>query len=185
MTDLTRFIRSFLPGRARLRHPALRGIAPEEAAELEAFLASFKGVTKAEVSPRTGSVLLFWDEAQTSGRALLNELGAFADMMFGGQAPLPREGVHRTRSPAVRAAAAVDRGAGDIFARAASVLMPEASKRAPRRAGIVLENRVLLASLAASVGSLALRRSPALHAGLGALYLALLSLHLLRHRRVL
>lgn len=60
-----------VPGRVRLRIPALRG-RPDRAADLEDALASLPGVTDAMVRPRTGSVLLeFAPTPETTARLSL------------------------------------------------------------------------------------------------------------------
>ena len=56
---LAPYVRSYMPGRLRLRHPALK--SPEAASALNDFLGKMEGVTALEINPRVGSLLLYWD----------------------------------------------------------------------------------------------------------------------------
>ncbi|NJJ40056.1 HAD-IC family P-type ATPase [Paenibacillus apii] len=72
ITAHSRFIR-FLPGRIRLEFAGLLHSKSTELS-LRQALALLPGVTKAEASAITGRILVFYDERQTSGRQLLQQL---------------------------------------------------------------------------------------------------------------
>ena len=57
--SLAPYIRSYMPGRIRLRHPALK--SAQAAAAVRGFLENMEGVVRLELNPRVGSLLLFWD----------------------------------------------------------------------------------------------------------------------------
>ena len=68
-----RYLVSYTQGRARLRHPALR--SPELSGQLCLLFRSVPGVTDAVSNPRTGSLLLTWDNALVAGPELLEKAG--------------------------------------------------------------------------------------------------------------
>ena len=70
------------------------------------------------------------------------------------------------------------------FGAAARTLMPETSRRNPKRAARYLLNRTMLGALALSIGALGVRQT-GLHLWAGVAFMALLALHLQQHRRVL
>ena len=57
-------VRSFVPGRLRLRHPALAELSDDLAEGLVAWLKTKPGMTDVTLNPRVGSLLLRWDESQ-------------------------------------------------------------------------------------------------------------------------
>lgn len=73
---LAPYVRSYMPGRIRLRHPALK--SPEAVSALKEFLEKMDGVTALEVNPRVGSLLLYWDPEKLD----IESLKAMAVMML-------------------------------------------------------------------------------------------------------
>lgn len=69
MTSVSDCITSFIDGRVRLRHPALKN--PELAEMAAAAVAGVEGVENVRVNPVTGSLLLFYDPARLSREELL------------------------------------------------------------------------------------------------------------------
>lgn len=57
-------VRSFVPGRLRLRHSALAELSDDLADGLVAWLKTKPGMTEVTLNPRVGSLLLLWDESQ-------------------------------------------------------------------------------------------------------------------------
>lgn len=57
-------VRSFVPGRLRLRHPALTALSDDLAEGLVAWLKTKPGMTEVALNPRVGSLLLCWDESE-------------------------------------------------------------------------------------------------------------------------
>ena len=78
--SLDRYICSAIPGRARLRHPALKDERTAES--LRTFLLGPPGVLDAKFNPRVGSLLLTWDEAKLPA----GELKAMAAALLPAQA---------------------------------------------------------------------------------------------------
>lgn len=62
--SLTASVRSFVPGRLRLRHPALTALSDDLAEGLVAWLKTKPGMTEVTLNPRVGSLLLCWDESE-------------------------------------------------------------------------------------------------------------------------
>lgn len=57
-------VRSFVPGRLRLRHPALTTLSDDLADGLVTWLKTKPGMTEVALNPRVGSLLLCWDESE-------------------------------------------------------------------------------------------------------------------------
>lgn len=62
--SLTASVRSFVPGRLRLRHPALTALSDDLAEGLVAWLRTKPGMTEVTLNPRVGSLLLRWNEEE-------------------------------------------------------------------------------------------------------------------------
>lgn len=73
-----------LPGRVRLRFKALKG-RPSTAAELQHHLGALKGISRVEVNPQTGSVLLHYDPLTLRSPAFLIALSQALGKVFPGQ----------------------------------------------------------------------------------------------------
>ncbi len=63
-------VASFIDGRVRLRHPALK--QPELMGTARAFLESVEGVTAVQGNPTTGSLLIFYDAEQLDREKVLD-----------------------------------------------------------------------------------------------------------------
>ena len=204
MADIRDCVRSLLPGRARLRHPMLFGLDAESCREVCGMLETVDGVTGASINPRTGSLLITWNEAETSAETLLETVEGFAAFFFadqGGEPPAAEDcaaddangcGCDCTAARALRRAGdaaqctldKVESAGTSAFGAAARVLMPASAKHNPKRAARILQNRTMLGALALSIGALGVRQT-GLHLWAGVAFLALLALHLGQHRRVL
>lgn len=196
MADIRDCVRSLLPGRARLRHPMLHGLEAESCMEVAGMLETIPGVTGVSINPRVGSLLITWNEAETTAETLLETVEGYAAFFFaagaedeaGAAAPADEKETSCTACRAVeRAAEAAGSVLGRIesagvgtFGAAARTLMPETSRRNPKRAA----NRTMLGALALSIGALGVRQT-GLHLWAGVAFMALLALHLQQHRRVL
>ncbi len=73
------FVTSFLDGRVRLRHPALK--QPSNAEQVRGLLASLPGMLSVTANSRTGSLLLEYDPAQISREDLLELAGQWESFM--------------------------------------------------------------------------------------------------------
>lgn len=92
MVSVSDYVVSFIDGRVRLRHPALKNREQTELAT--AFISGVDGVTEARANPMTGSLLVFYDVEKLSREKLL-------DMARQGAALLPDdEQVHDGKSSA-------------------------------------------------------------------------------------
>ena len=147
MADIRDCVRSLLPGRARLRHPMLHGLEAESCREVAGMLETIPGVTGVSINPRVGSLLITWNEAETTAETLLETVEGYAAIFFaagaedeaGAAAPADEKETSCTACRAVeRAAEAAGSVLGRIesagvgtFGAAARTLMPETSRRNP------------------------------------------------------
>ena len=197
MADIRDCVRSLLPGRARLRHPMLYRLDAESCKEVCGMLEAIPGVTGATVNPRVGSLLITWNEDETTAEDLLATVEGYAAFFFGSgeeecagaeeaeaSSAKPCGCVARAADLAACAAGKVEEAGVAAFGSAARVLMPATAKRSPKRAARMLQNLTMLGALALSVGALGVRQA-GLHLWAGAAFMALLVLHLQQHRRVL
>ena len=195
MADIRDCVRSLLPGRARLRHPMLHGLEAESCREVAGMLETIPGVTGVSINPRVGSLLITWNEAETTAETLLETVEGYAAFFFAAgaedeaRAAAPAD-EKETSCTACRAVERAAEAAGSVLGRiesagvgtfgaAARTLMPETSRRNP-----ILQNRTMLGALALSIGALGVRQT-GLHLWAGVAFMALLALHLQQHRRVL
>lgn len=144
---------SSVPGRLRLRDPALR--RPQPLQRLSAALEALAGVLFVDANARAGSVVVFYDEARVNRQEAEAAVEALAGAALGayppaGQAGQPRAGARPPRSASLRV-------------------------RINRQA-----KRGMLASLATS---LLLAGGKRWHAASGGVFLAFLAIHLAVHRR--
>ena len=196
MADIRDCVRSLLPGRARLRHPMLHGLEAESCREVAGMLETIPGVTGVLIN----SLLITWNKAETTAETLLETVEGYAAIFFaagaedevGAAAPADEK---ETSCMACRAVERAAEAAGSVLGRvesagvgafgaAARTLMPETSRRNPKRAARILQNRTMLGALALSIGALGVRQT-GLHLWAGVAFMALLALHLQQHRRVL
>ncbi len=210
MADIRDCMRSLLPGRARLRHPMLYGLDAESCREVAGMLETIPGVTGVAINPRVGSLLITWNEVETTAETLLETVEGYAAFFFaaGGEeeagalepsgespqavAPGDEKETSCTACRAVeRAAETAESVLGRIesagvgaFGAAARTLMPEPSRSNPKRAARILQNRTMLGALVLSIGVLGVKQT-GLHLWAGVAFMALLALHLQQHRRVL
>lgn len=80
--SLLQGVRSFCPGRLRLRLPLLRGASDEFVGMIRDALTAKEGVTGVDVNPRVGSLLLTWDPAVLTlePQALAEEAAGMLEM---------------------------------------------------------------------------------------------------------
>lgn len=181
---------SALPGRIRLRDPALR--APRTNERLQTVIAKFDGVRSVEGRTRSGSVVLLYDTTTTdrSSMEARVEAAAAAELSPRDDAP------GRPAPPAVaRNTAARNVSGSRTGPLAAGSPTPRGSVSGDRR-GPPFSRRAILrrlngyakvgmmASLGASL-ALAAAGNKRLHIATGSVYLALLGIHMAAHRRQL
>lgn len=157
MLQLLRHVTSFIDGRVRLRHPALR--QHHVVAQIEPRILSVKGIRSAEFNERSGSLLVQYDPSVLSRDDLIRQAlpwASYLDACLEGHTATPPTGTKAgERKPA----------------------SPLRGKSCWRKT----VNRGMLASLAVTVGSLALG-GKRIHTAAGALFLICAGLHGYRYR---
>ena len=78
MIDPTPFIRSYVPGRLRLRHSSLIGLECDARGALTSAVKSVPGITACVVNPKVGSLFLTWDAEKLTKDDLLGYLQFWA-----------------------------------------------------------------------------------------------------------
>ena len=160
MLHVLRYVTSFIDGRVRLRHPALR--RHQVVAEIQPRILDIAGIRSAEFNERAGSLLLCYDSEILSRDDLIRQALPWASYLDGcleGQPVLPPAG-----SPSGECKAA----------------FPVHGKVCWRK----MVNRGMLASLAVTAGSLVLG-GKRVHVAAGAVFLVLAGMHAWRYRRSL
>lgn len=71
MLSFARYVRSFIPGRVRVRHPALR--KPAVASEARMRLEGMRGIQSVEVNTETGSALILYNAKELTQDELIAE----------------------------------------------------------------------------------------------------------------
>lgn len=151
MTGRTSPIVSALPGRIRLRHPALR--SPSRHRELMDRLTALDGLRVAENNSAVGSLLVLYDPTRVERMAAEAQVtaAAAAVLELGDAAPPPPDAE-----------------------RKAAALLPKWPINRVAKIG-------MLGSLAVSLAALGTGKR--LHAGAGALFVALMLIHMAGHRK--
>ena len=160
MLQLLRHVTSFIDGRVRLRHPAL--YRHEVVAAIRPHVTAIRGVMSAEFNERAGSLLVLYDPALLSREELIRQALPWAQYLDGCLQGSPAAQPRRDR-------------------------MGESEPASPRRGRNCWRktvNRGMLATLAVTVGSLALG-GKRVHTAAGTLFLVLSGLHAWRYRRSL
>ena len=163
-------ITSFVDGRVRLRHPALKDAATAEL--VCSVVGAVDGISAVQSNPRTGSLLIFYDAEKLSREQLLDlaEQGApFMPGMNGEGAPT--EAAERAegekRNPC-KLCAPVDELLGFLTKRSTTRFI----------------DRAMLVSLMASLAALPLGNRT-VHTAAGGVFVGGLLQHLLAHRKAL
>ncbi len=169
MTSRRASIVSHVPGRLRLRHPAL-GRADVNA-EVAAAIAAAAGVVSVTGNPRTAGVLVLYDAAALAPDRVEDLVRAGLAAVEGAEADGPPVEVAHTETPKrsrIEAAEPAERSARSRFATAY------------RRVRVPV-NLAMLATLGGSLLALGIGRKA--HAALGVAHLGVLALHLVQYRR--
>ncbi len=184
MMQIQECVRSLVPGRVRIRHPALKGLTSEDEKLLVQTAKSVEGILAVRVNPAVGSLLIVWDEDVLSQQELCEALEFLATALGldvgNGTASTPQAGAQTSAVPAwgKKDAASRLQETADVLVRR---LVPDVKniKRARRMA----QNRVMLGLGAACVAALAMNKR--LHGVLGYAFTALALVHSYQHRRVI
>ena len=166
-------ITSFVDGRVRLRHPALKDAATAEL--VCSVVGAVEGISAVQSNPRTGSLLIYYDVEKLSREQLIElaEQGAaFIPGMNGEGAPAESadvaEGVDGEKPKACKVCAPVDELLGFLTKRSTTKFI----------------DRTMLVSLMASLAALPLGNRT-VHTAAGGVFVGGLLQHLLAHRKAL
>lgn len=186
----TKAIRSSLPGRLRLRLPVLKDVDSETVELVTEWLKSQAPSTQVTINPRVGSVLITWDPARDSldvpslltqaqeylqSAQALGLIGTKESLARSPQLPPVREWIEKLSMQGEQA--------GNRFLDTLSPWVAADVKQKARQRRVT-QNRLMLASLVTSIAVLAVSQSKS-HVAFGIGFIALLSIHLLQHRKVL
>ena len=166
-------ITSFVDGRVRLRHPALKDAATADL--VCSVVRAVEGISAVQSNPRTGSLLIYYDVEKLSREQLLElaEQGtAFMPGMDGEGAPAEAaersEGAEDEKRKACKLCAPVDELLGFLTKRSTTKFI----------------DRAMLVSLMASFAALPLGNRT-VHTAAGGVFVGGLLQHLLAHRKAL
>ena len=170
MIDPTPFIRSYVPGRLRLRHPGLIGLEGETLEALTSTVKSAPGITGCTVNPKVGSLLLTWDAEKLTQKDLLGYLQFWAAFL-----PEDAQGGTSHSEKQAPCGALTE----TILPRMQDILACKGSAAKCRRQ---MENRLTALFGVATMASLL--KGASLHAQIGTVFAAMLVWHLWKRRRV-
>lgn len=204
LDEVKQYIRSYVPGRLRLRHPGLKGIDADTEKLIVETVTSASGIAGCTINPEVGSLLLTWDRHALTEEDLLGYLSFWAAFIPGDalgetteEASAEDEDEAAQPCSPVATKIAEGKAAGKELAASAianakvytdaglDVLAPWIApdqKNAARRRRVT-QNRLMLAAGVGSVALLALRGSA--HASMGWVFAAMALVHLYQHRTVL
>ncbi|MBQ4616351.1 MAG: cation transporter [Mailhella sp.] len=157
-------ITSFVDGRVRLRHPALKDKASAEL--VCGVVREVDGITAVESNPNTGSLLIYYDTEKLTREQLLELAEQGAAFLPGAEAPEAVEG--EAQKEKVTSLAPVDEVLQLLGGRGVTKFV----------------NRGMLVALAASLAGLPLGNK-LLHTAAGGVFVGGVIQHLLTHRKSL
>ena len=161
-------ITSFVDGRVRLRHPALKD---KETADLVCtVVGGVEGITAVQANPLTGSLLIYYDAEKLTREQLLELAEQGAAFIPGLNEEAPAETAEGEAAPrrACRVCAPVDELLGFLTRRSTTKFI----------------DRAMLVSLIASLAALPLG-SRSVHAAAGGVFVSGVLQHLIAHRKAL
>ena len=163
-------ITSFVDGRVRLRHPALKDKATAEL--VTAVVGGVDGITAVQANPVTGSLLIYYDAEKLTREQLL-------ELAEQGAAFIP--GLNEDEDPAAETAEgeAAPRKACKVCAPVDEVLQLLTGRGTTK-----FVNRAMLVSLIASLAALPLGNR-AVHTAAGGVFVGGVLQHLIAHRKAL
>lgn len=181
MIELKKYVRSYVPGRLRLRHPELKRIDKETQELIIETVKSAAGMIDCVINPKVGSLLLTWDPKALTEKDFLQYLSFWSAFIPSFEEETKSDsfvGKTALKSKAIQVAKDATHAGLDFLV---PFLAPDQKKSARSRR--VTQNRLMLAAGTASVVMLALGRSK--HAFFGWTFAALALVHLYQHRTVI
>ena len=175
--DFQKYVRSYVPGRMRIRHPGLVGLSAEDQKGIADYLQAIEGVRGVQINAVVGSLLLYWDPSRLSEADIDQYAAMFASML-----PEPALAARRPAGRELAAAGKELRRAGIGIADKVACCVAPGIKRG-KRARRVAHNRIMLGMLGSSLGCMCLKNGA--HAAFGWGFALMLAYHLYQHRKVL
>lgn len=187
MNQFDQCIRSLIPGRIRLRHPAIATLNAEDLATARSWLEGLDGVFAVEFNPRVGSVLILWNADEVPVSLFKENLENLLLLAVGMMAPTDesaQEGAPTCVEKLAHVADKAQQGVAKTIGTVASTIAGHPEKHSIKRVERMALNRTMLGSLVVSLGGLAFKNY-GLHGAAGVLFLGLLGLHLTNNRHLL
>lgn len=190
--ELNDAIRSELPGRIRLRLPMLRGCSQHDIDWITQWIKSHNENVSVNVNPLVGSILLTWDTKSTTfdvhplleeARGWFEAAQSFVFLQHADNKPSSERALQLSGKEQFQKILQSAQTAGNRVLDTLSPWIAANVKQASRKRRVT-QNRLMLASLAASLMVLVTSKSQT-HVVLGSAFLALLSIHLVQHKKVL
>ena len=166
-------ITSFVDGRVRLRHPALKDRATAEL--VCTVVGGVEGITAVQANPLTGSLLIYYDAEKLTREQLL-------ELAEQGAAFIP--GLNEEEAPAAETAEASEGEAAPRKACKVCAPVDEVLQLLTGRGTTKFVNRAMLVSLIASLAALPLGNR-AVHTAAGGVFVSGVLQHLIAHRKTL
>ena len=189
MAEFTDCIRSVIPGRLRLRHPALKTLDAETLEFAKGCLFQIDGVYAVNVNEREGSLLIEWDRDVLSVDDMIETLMGYAQMLVG--AGFEDEADSKEASTTCKVMKTVSYGADQVMKTASRVIgkgavaitsqKPHSDKFVVRQA----TSRVMFSALSISMLAIMVSGGKGLHVLAGTAFLGFLGFHMLQNRRLL
>lgn len=166
-------ITSFVDGRVRLRHPALKD---KDTADLVCtVVGGVEGITAVQANPLTGSLLIYYDAEKLTREQLL-------ELAEQGAAFIP--GLNEEEAPAAETAEGAEGEAAPRKACKVCAPVDEVLRLLTGRGTTRFVNRAMLVSLIASLAALPLGNR-AVHTAAGGVFVSGVLQHLIAHRKAL
>ena len=166
-------VTSFVDGRVRLRHPALKDAATAEL--VCSVVGAVEGITSVQSNPLTGSLLIYYDVEKLTREQLL-------ELAEQGAAFIP--GLNEEEAPAAETAETAEGEAAPRKACRVCAPVDEGFQLLTGRGATKFVNRAMLVSLIASLAALPLG-SRAVHTAAGGVFVSGVLQHLIAHRKTL
>ena len=166
-------ITSFVDGRVRLRHPALKDKATAEL--VCTVVGGVEGITAVQANPLTGSLLIYYDAEKLTREQLL-------DLAEQGAAFIP--GLNEEEAPAAETAEGAEGESAPRKACKVCAPVDEVLQLLTGRGTTKFVNRAMLVSLIASLAALPLGNR-AVHTAAGGVFVSGVLQHLIAHRKTL
>ncbi len=190
LKTILKTVRSSLPGRLRLRLPQLVSIDSDSALLITQWIESHGESIAVSLNPRVGSLLITWDPNRDNldTKELFSEAAEYLNyatslgIINEEKKSKENASTYQIENCAKSLAKQAEFLGNGILDRLSPYIAYDIKQKARKRR--VTQNRLMLASLLFSVGVLATSQTKS-HVLFGGAFLALLTVHLLQHRKVL